>query len=151
MPSPAIVEFTNVMELLLSKLSKNKVCFIAGDFNINLMKFESDNNVANYLDTIVTNNFIPALLLPTRLTSTTQSLIDLIYFNNKSKNFNISCGNLYSDLSDHLPNFAVLKSFSRAKLNFKDRPQIRHFTAKNKKKFSDHLNSIDWEPMYLND
>ena len=46
--------------------SSKTECIICGDMNIDLLKTHSDPNAANYLDTLVSNSYLPAITLPTR-------------------------------------------------------------------------------------
>jgi len=59
---------------------------------------------------LLMNNFLPVVCMPTRITSKSATIIDHIYYyegRNCSKEFKfkISSGNLWSDLTDHLPNY----------------------------------------------
>ena len=49
-----------------------------GDFNVDLMKTESDTKTSQYFDT---NLFIPHITCPARITTTTSTLIDNIFSN----------------------------------------------------------------------
>ena len=59
---------------------------------------------------MTTNNFIPTITTPTRITDSTVKLIDHIFVKlPKSKiNNKITAGNLLCDISDHLPNFIII-------------------------------------------
>jgi len=63
--------------------------------------------IHDYLDTVATNNFMPVLILPTRITSKSSTLIDHIYYyeGKLHKESKIKCDNFLSDISDHLPNY----------------------------------------------
>jgi hypothetical protein len=50
------------------------------------------------------------ILQPTRITHNSETLIDNIFLNS-IEHFTIS-GNLVYDLTDHLPNFLIIKKFS---------------------------------------
>ena len=88
--------------------------------------------------------------MPTRVTDHSCTLIDHIYYyegRSPNKPMHVTCGNIFSDLSDHLPNFiCLIKSVS--KINDKDRPLIRLFTTKNKDNFSAELSSINWNDVF---
>ena len=79
---------------LLEKASKeNKPLILLGDdFNINLLKFDSDNSVSNFLDILGSFSLLPQIILPTRLTNTSKTLIDNIFIDSSS--FQVSSGNL---------------------------------------------------------
>ena len=93
--------FCNLMEIISTE---NKKIFLGGDFNIDLMKVESDNEISNFLDTITLNLLVPHIIYPTRITSNSHTLIDNIFSN--SLNFSDGIyGNLTISISDHLHNF----------------------------------------------
>ena len=51
---------------------------------------------------------------------------------------NSTCGNLFFDISDHLPNFILLKG-GPAPQNKKERPYKRIFSERNINKFQNNL------------
>ena len=53
-----------------------KDCIITGDINIDLMEHETHDATNSYLGTMLCNEFMPTILLPTRVTSNTCTLID---------------------------------------------------------------------------
>jgi len=61
-----------------------------GDMNIDLLKFETHLKTSDYLDNLFQNGFLPTITKPTRITSTSATLIDHIYMNNswKIRNYN---------------------------------------------------------------
>ena len=52
-----------------------------GDFNINLLNFEDCQTTEEFINTIVSYDFLPHILQPTRITDHTATLIDNIFFN----------------------------------------------------------------------
>ena len=147
-PNQNILEFTSALENNLDKISKGNVpCIIAGDINIDFLKITTNKQTENYLNALLTHNFTPTLLLPTRLTRTSTTAIDHFYYyegRNCKRDFKLTTGNLISDLSDHLPNFMLLSNMKRV-TNYNDRPFIRLHTERNKKKFNECLISVDWK------
>ena len=80
-----------------------------GDFNINLLNYDTHQETRNYVDTMFSNACIPLISRPTRITPTTATLIDNIYSNDLMGNNNQINGILYADISDHLPIFVLTK------------------------------------------
>ena len=74
-----------------------------GDFNMNLLNYESNESVADFLDTMCTHGFLPCISGPTRLT-----LIDNIFYSRLSNN--IKSGNTFTNISDHLSQILFLPS-----------------------------------------
>ena len=50
-----------------------------GDFNLNLMNYQSHNLTGEFLDMMYSNTFFPLITRPTRITSHSASLIDNIH------------------------------------------------------------------------
>ena len=68
------------MNTLFDKLTKeNKPSFISGDFNLNLIKYTKNRRVNQFLENILSNNFIPHITRPTRVTENSATLIEHIY------------------------------------------------------------------------
>ena len=96
--------------MIVDKIHREKkYCVLLGDFNLDLLKFESHLSTENFLNTLGSYYFQPQILQPTRITDHLASLIDNIFFNSL-EHFSIS-GNLCYDLSDHLPNFLIEVNF----------------------------------------
>ena len=92
------------MNTLPEKLtSENKLSIITGDFNLNLIKCMQNTGVNQLLENILSNNFIPQITLPTRITEKTATLIDNIFTNSYKHNSNCLSGNITPYISDHLP------------------------------------------------
>ena len=103
-------EFNNeYFDLLMEKLLKeDKKLFLLGDFNIDLLKVETDTPTANFFDTITSNLCVPHIIHPTRITSTSRTLIDNIFSNYPNFYDGIS-GNLTLAISDHLAQFLIIR------------------------------------------
>ena len=53
----------------MSKISReNKIYYIMGDFNLNLMNHQSSSLTGEFLDSIYSNMFHPLISHPTRIT-----------------------------------------------------------------------------------
>ena len=75
------------MNTLFDKLTKeNKSSVISGDFNLNLIKYPQNRGVKQFLENILSNNFIPHITLPTRVTEKSVTLIDKMFTNNYEHN-----------------------------------------------------------------
>ena len=70
------------MPPLLEKLSlEKKEIILMGDFNINLLHSDVDKETSNFMDNIYSNSFFPTINLPTRITASSKTLIDNIFYN----------------------------------------------------------------------
>ena len=108
-PSMELQEFNdNYLNPLLDKITEeNKKIFIMGDFNVDLMKTDTDFNTSQFFDTMTSNLMVPHIIYPTRITPHSKTLIDNIF----SNSLNISqghSGNLTLSISDHLAQFLII-------------------------------------------
>ena len=60
-------------------ISENKEVILLGDFNIDLLKCDSNKNVSDFFNIIYSTNLLPNITSPTRVTSRSQTLIDNIF------------------------------------------------------------------------
>ena len=61
----------NFITTLFEKLTlENKPSIITGDFNLNLLKYMQITGVNQFLEKILSNNFIPQITLPTSNSNT---------------------------------------------------------------------------------
>ena len=96
--------FENAMNVLLHKIDKeNKICYLMGDFNIDLLKSESCDYADRFIEQLFTSSYTPLITKPTRITQHTATIIDIIFTNNIEKLENSINGIIFSDISDHLP------------------------------------------------
>ena len=107
------------------------------------MKHETHYNTGEFLNTILSHGFMPTILLPTRVTNHSCTLIDHIFYHSKTFKNNFLTGNLFTDISDHFANF--LLPDSNKKFYPKERPNVRIFGDKNKEKFRYILSEMNWE------
>jgi len=140
-PGPLHPSFNNDLENYIKKCKKINKQIIIGDININILDAKCPQTNA-YLDMISEYSFLPLILKPTRITDTGSTLIDHIMYNGYDGH-KIYSGNIFSDISDHLPNYAFI-SLSLIKLQNKERPLIRIHTKENIENFVNKVSSIDW-------
>ena len=108
-PSMSIDYFNkNIFHEFIEKLSfENKISYLSGDFNIDLLKIETDDSINNFYNSLTMNLFVPHITLPTRITSHSQTLIDNIFSNDPNFNQGVS-GNFTFSISDHLAQFLIM-------------------------------------------
>ena len=99
-------EFNDRVIPILEKIyPENKEGYVMGDFNINLINYETDNTTSHFLDNICSNSFFPYINIPTRHTSWSKTFIDNILHNDI--NANTISGNITTDISDHLAQYLI--------------------------------------------
>jgi hypothetical protein len=128
-------------------LNKAEEIQILGDFNINLIKFESHQPTAKFLDTLLANNQLPLISLPSRITASSSTLIDNI-FSNKNQGFYDS-GLIYCCLSDHLPIFNISQSLNKVKKDQNPTCRVREMSDDNKANFKSLLDDINWNSLFF--
>ena len=140
-PHMKAYEFINCyMNDLTEKLSResNKNQVIMGDFNIDLLKYETNANSSDFLDMIYSNSLVPHITSPTRITPRSKTLIDNIF--STCLDDNIQTGNLLTTISDHLDQFIILPLSYSNKVTKKKTYQ-RSF---DEKQFKLDLGAINW-------
>ena len=97
-----------------------------------------------FLENILSNNFIPQITLPTRITEKTATLIDNIFTNSYKHNSNCLSGNITTYISDHLPQFLIIENLKLP--SFKQNPPIsfRDYKNFNEEAFKTELYELDW-------
>ena len=106
--------FNDEIKQVLAKIGfENKLCFLFGDFNVNILNADSHVPSNDLIDLMYSNGFYPLISKPTRITSHSATLIDNI-FSNDLDNHKFS-GILWSDISDHLPIFQITNCSLKSK------------------------------------
>ena len=97
----------NYLNNLLDKIFKeNKSVFLLCDFNIDLLKDDKHAPTEKFLDLLSSHMFLPHIVQPTRISTTSKTLIDNIFSNSHTPSS--ASGNLTSSISDHLPQFLIV-------------------------------------------
>ncbi len=109
--------FIKIFDDALSQLRRHnkKQILIAGDFNIDLIKYNSDENSQQLINTAANHGLAQVISRPTRVTDHSASLIDHVYTNRISSVVNSSVVSF--DISDHLGTYIKVSldaSFDRA-------------------------------------
>ena len=104
-PSANLHEFLESFHQLLHRVTRdNKMCYIMGDFNLDLLNTDLHSATNEFINALFSHFLYPLISRPTRLTSYSATLIDNIFTNN----IFASCdnGRIINDQSDH-SQFAV--------------------------------------------
>ena len=129
---------------IIQKLNlENKQIMLVGDFNIDLLKINSNNDSNDFYNTLTSCLLTPFILQPTRLASKT--LIDNIFFN--SLEYQSYSGNLLIEISDHLMQFLVLEGFIKEKSVPKLNLYKRDFSSFNENEFNETILDLDWDDL----
>jgi hypothetical protein len=134
--------FNESMRVILENISReNKHVFLSGDFNLNLLNAGQHLLTSTFVETLFSHSLFPAINKPTRITSSSATLIDNIFANPLS-NHSMTAGILTQIISDHCPVF-IITSFH---CNPTDVRYVtkRSFNDRNKQRFHNTLASTDW-------
>ena len=127
------------MNTLLKKLTSENKPIITGNFNLNLIKYMQNTGVNQFLENILSNNFIPQVTLPTRITEKTATLIDNIFTNSYKHNSNCLSSNITTYISDHLPQFLITENLKQPSFNYNPPVSFRDYKNFSEEPFKTEL------------
>ena len=107
-----------------------------GDYNIDLLKYDTHRLTAEFVDLMFANSFVPTINRPTRVTETSGTVIDNIFTNCYDINSKTVQGILTTDISDH---YAVFHVNNRIKSSV-DKDQSMIIRIMNEKKYKININ-----------
>ena len=142
----AIDNFVHDVDPILQTISKEKQeCYIMGDYNIDLLKDDSDRPTHDYLDVIYSHCLIPSILFPTRITEKSATIIDNILTNSDNE---IMTRILVTDITDHFPTILMTKSnnknVTKDSINEKCFAYKRTYTKDNISHLKQKLSQENW-------
>ena len=103
-PGSDIKMFCDHIEYIFNSVHQNTM-FICGGFNIDQLKCDSHNGSKVFIDLMHSFGLYPLIRRPSRITTTSATLIHNI-FTNELEN-NVGSGLLLNDTTDHLPIFVT--------------------------------------------
>ena len=128
---------------LLNKLkTENKATIVAGEFNLNMIKYTQVRGAHQFLETLLSDNFIPQITLPTRVTKNSATLIDNIF----SDNHDHKCisGNTTTSISDHLPQVLIIGNLKQTPLRKDVKISFKNIQSFNEADLQNELKELDW-------
>ena len=84
--------------------TQNKSIYLCGDYNLDLLKHDTQTGTTNFLDIMYIFGLYPLIVKPSRISNVCTTLIDNI-FTSEVVNY-ISSGLIVTHVSEHLPVFA---------------------------------------------
>ena len=101
------------LNLLLGKLSKeNDKNILIGDFNIDLLKFDSSEHINKFMNDLTSNCLHPQIPLPTWISGNSKTVIDNMFSSIREPVIkSVATGNITFSISDNLPPFPFLPDF----------------------------------------
>ena len=149
-PNTNINEFQSSLMNVLDELHVGKTdVVLLGDFNIDLLRVNSNARVEEYLHTMECVGMQQIIASPTRVSSTTSTLIDHIYTNCTSNT--IHAGVIETDVSDHFPEFVLFQNCSFVEKHKPIQRIVRTFKHFDIESFHSDLSNVNWEQIYKYD
>ena len=138
-PSSENTTFLQEIEKVVSGIrSRNSI--ITGDFNYNLFNIKSHEETSVFYNIMTSKSFRTIITKPTRITDSSQTLIDHIWINDMSDN-KIDAKIVICDITDHLPIFYV--KYGAEKRQGYSKITYRPLTENNIAKFKDKIHTLD--------
>ena len=145
-PAMNVQSFVEYLSQTLARVNtEKKVCYILGDFNLDVSRCDSRTEVQSFLDIMHSSSFIPLIDKPTRITDTSATIIDLIFTNDlntpKSRI-------LVTDISDHYPVFCYSDRISSENSCRIGTLKYRQINDNSKIAFKEFIDGLGWESVY---
>ena len=109
METPGFLE-SHLKELLRKINKEKKKIIMLGDFNINILKYNTVKDSIDFLDIMTEAFLFPHISSPTRITPRSRTLTDNIFSSNIEHD--TLSGNITTTISDHFAQFPILKDLS---------------------------------------
>ena len=125
-------------------LKEKKTVVLLGDFNDDILKYDHDDEVADFLDAMYSKLLLSNISSPTRITSTSTTLIVNSFTNDYDNT--ITSGNLVTTLLDDLAQILIVPIRNTAR--YKEPKKVhRDFqeTLRNKDIISRDLQNTNWD------
>ena len=94
---------TNLLDTLSSE---NKTVVLLGEFNADLLKYDQNSSISDFIDSVHSSLLLPHIFSSTRTTSSSATLMDNIFTNNYNSSFVF--GNLFNTMLDHHAQFLIM-------------------------------------------
>ena len=133
---------------LANSKTTDKTCFLVRDLNLNLIDYQSNAKVRNFVNLIFQHSLVPIVNKPTRVTKNNATLIDCIITNSFTDQENLT-GILKTDISDYFPNFNISMKRGLDSNDKKVTIKKRIINADSIEKFRDILSEVNWGNLYL--
>jgi Reverse transcriptase (RNA-dependent DNA polymerase) len=125
---------------ILSDINESeKQSYITGDFNFDILKFSSNEYIADYVNNFFMHGFIQIITKPTRCTSNSATLLDHVLTNDIQLSYE-SCI-LISKISDHYPIITICNS---EKMQRPQSIETRFINERSIQNFKNDLSNVNW-------
>ena len=122
---------------------ENKICYLLGDYNIDILNYASHVHTAQFVDMMSSSGFLPLITRPTGVTATSATLIDNIFTNYLEDIGHSIQGLFITDVSDHFPIFHVSRGMQMSDVD--THICRRLYSLRNKEEFCHAISTTNWD------
>ena len=144
-PNASTQDFLTHYKKLIETTKKYKRVAFAMDNNLDLIKKDVYQPIKDFLDLSIENSYNPSILLPTRITHNTATLIDNIFIKYDDIPSCRACL-INSDISDHLP---CMVEFKASNVFNEFTYEYRCMSSKNIANINKDLHEHDFNNVYI--
>lgn len=116
---------------------------ICGDFNLDVLKCNSNNSVNDYINTLYSQGILQVVTKPTRFTSNSATCLDHFLVNPGLELFETMI--LTTIISDHFPVFYLGPKTNPKKSKKEQEITFRDFSDQNIQNFSEIYSNLNWQ------
>ena len=144
-PNTSNKDFVNLYKKLVSKIKmeSRKKIIIGMDHNLDFLKSQTHGLTIDFIKSNLSNDLIPCITRPTRITKNSATLIDNIIVSTEYIG-KIDSKILMDDISDHLPSYVKLNNILENKLEQK-KIESRSMKPNNIEALKRHLSPVNWD------
>ena len=95
-----------LQEVLSNPAVSNKQIFLLGDFNFDLLNYDSHTATGEFVNLLLSKQFLPYIVHPTRVSDNSSTIIDNIFANVLDQE--TVSGNILTQITDHFPQFLIV-------------------------------------------
>ena len=146
-PGTDLKAFSDAMHDLLNAIKReNKIFYLMGDYNINLLNYGKHNETNEFVDMMHAHSFISLINRPTRVNQQSATLIDNIFTNKHDDLVNTFQCLIYTDISDHYP--IIHMDYSMKGSTPDSHITRRNLSQRNRLQFYNEISAMDWDLIY---
>lgn len=141
---PRFISKLNDLLMLVSEKNYRGI-YLLGDWNVDLLKLESNPVVSQFLNLMYSFSYTPLITKPTRVTENCATLIDNIW--STEVEHNVTNSILYTDITDHFPitsYFSCSNNMTTQKILISK----RIFSNSNTDNFVQMITNANWNYVY---
>ena len=110
-PNTDSLNFIEYIERTLAKIHTNKYeIFFMGEFNIDLLQYDSHNPINDFINSLLLHSFLPYIHQPTRITDNSVTIIDYIFSSITDCETVLVSGNITTMGADHFAQLLLITS-----------------------------------------